>query len=96
MTDEFDQLVEWEFEFFTGEFMDLLGPVFPAAVAIWLMGVLYIYTRSMAMPTVISILLGGSMIAYMPAEAQNVGILLVFAGIASSIWMFFGGRRQRL
>lgn len=91
MSVDIDDIAEWDLDVWTDPFFEVLGPVFPLAVAIFVIGTTYIYTRSAAMPTVLAILLGGSMITLLPATAQNVGWLLVYGGIAAAIWMVFEG-----
>ena len=98
MTDDIglDQLLDWDLGYFTEPFFHLLGPVFPGAVAIGLMGVLYIYTGGLAMPTVVAMLIGSGIILYLPAEAQLIGQLLILAGISMAIYAAYdssGGRR---
>lgn len=65
-----------------GPYLDVMGPVFPAAVALGIMGMSYIYSGSMALPAILAILLSPFIIAYLPAEAQTAGILVILAGIA--------------
>ena len=87
-----DQLLEWDLGYFTDPFFQLLGPVFPAAVAICLMGVLYIYTGGLAMPTVVAMLIGSGIILHLPAEAQTVGQLLILAGISMALYAAYDSR----
>jgi len=91
-----EEIVNWEWDFFLDPYFELLGPIFPAIVAIFVISISFIWTRNMALPTVLMILLGGSMVTYLPAAAQTVGLLLVFAGVASAIWIAYSGNGRRL
>lgn len=85
-----DDLVNFRLEFWSEPFVELLGPVWWATVAMFVLGVSYVYSRSIAMPTMLAILLGGSFITLLPATAQTVGLMLVTVGIASAIYQFYG------
>lgn len=88
-----DQLTNWDIGYFLEPFFAVLGPVFPAAIAVGVLGATYVYTRSVALPTVLAMLLGGGMIIYLPAEAQTAGQLLIIGGIALAIWVAYTGGR---
>lgn len=88
-SDILDGIGTWDRDLWLEPFFEVMGPVFPLIIAVGLMGMLYIYTRSMAMPVVVAILIGGTFITTLPPAAQNVGILLVFAGIAGAVWMAY-------
>lgn len=85
-----EDLLEFDLGFWTEPFVTMLGPVWWAAVAMFVLGVSYIYSRSIAQPTMLAILLGGSFITLLPGTAQTVGIMLVVAGIASAMYQFYG------
>jgi len=91
-----DSIINWDWDFFLEPYFDLLGPIFPAIAAIFLVGISFIWTRNMALPTVLMVLLGGGMVTYLPAAAQSVGLLLVFAGLVSAIWIAISGNGRRM
>jgi len=98
MIDEgvFEDLFGMEWDFFTDPFFQLLGPVFPAIVAITLLSMSYIYTGGLAVPTTLSIFIGGFMIMWLPAEAQMVGGLLVLFGIFVALYSAYSGGGVRV
>lgn len=80
---------EW-FDVLTEPFFGLLGPLFPFLVGVCLMGMLYIFSGSLALPTVLAILLGGGLTLMMPPEAQLAAQLLILTGVATGLYMLFG------
>lgn len=83
---------------FVKPFMDLLGPVAPAILGIGIGAVLYILTEGRpGLPAVVSILIGGFLLPFMPPVAK-VGALasIVFGGGLAlfSLWNG-GGARPR-
>lgn len=86
---------DW-FKAVTDPFLDLLGPLFPLVVGLGLAGMLRVWSGGTALPVVVMIIVGGSLIPSLPPEAQSGAQLLLLLGIAAAIyfaWTDGGGRR---
>ena len=94
--DAFDGLWDMEWSWFYDPFRELLGPVAPAIAAITILTMSYIYTGGIAVPTILSMLLGGAIIVYLPAQAQWMGGLLVLFGIFVGLYSMYIGNQGRL
>ena len=87
----FDGLYDLDFDWFADPYMGLLGPISPVIIAVTILTMSYIYTGGIATPTVLSMLMGGSMIVWMPPSAQAVGVILVLGGIFLAIYSMYEG-----
>lgn len=82
---------QW-FDALLDPFFSLLGPLFPLLIGLVIMSMLYVYSGSLALPTVVGILIGGFALQLMPAPAQTVGQIIIFAGILIGIYVAFTDR----
>jgi hypothetical protein len=77
-------------------FLDLLGAVFPLVAGVSIAGILFVYSGSPALPIVTLIIIGGSLIPFLPPEAQSAALILILLGIAWALYTAWMNTGQRL
>lgn len=77
-------------------YMDALGPMAPAILVGAIAASLYIDAKSLVFIAVVAMLAGGLMVGYLPAPAQNVGRLVIFAGVVLAALRVYVSRGSRV
>jgi len=83
---------------FVKPFMELLGPVAPAMLGIGVATILYILTEGRSdLPAVVSILIGGFLIPFLPPAAKIGAFLSILFGGTIALYNLWngGGARPR-
>lgn len=83
---------------FAKPFTDLLGPVAPAMLGIGLGGILYIVSGGRpALPAVVSILIGGFLLPFLPPAAKIGAFMSIVFGASIGLYSLWngGGTRPR-
>jgi len=83
---------------FVDPFLDLLGPVAPAMLALGIAGVLHVLTEGRTdLPAVVAILIGGFLLPFLPQAAQIGAVAAIIFGGAIALYNLWngGGARPR-
>lgn len=73
-------------------YLDLMGPLFPFLGITGVMGILWVYSDDIKLPTTVGIVLSGVVLAFLPgAMLSIVGGLFVFT-IAVALFSVWSGR----
>lgn len=88
-----------------GKFWELLRTVFGqpmeinfflGSVCSLIVMVIYINSRSVVLATIVSMLSGGVIVGFLPAEVRMAGMLLILVGVAMAGASVYLGRNRRI
>jgi len=68
-------------------YSDPLGPVLPLVLGLGVMLSLAIVSDSIAVPTIVGILIAGSVVPHLPPTTQRFAMALIMLGAGLALWL---------